>query len=145
MRYWDTSGLASLLLTDAHSTAAVQCLDTDPNITTWWVTFVECQSAIWNNERRGQIRTSDAEAAQQRLLAIRKLWIEIPPSERIRSMACRYLRVHELRAADALQLAAAYEACGEQPDDLPFVTNDRRLALAARREGFPVVTTEERA
>lgn len=141
MKYWDTSGLASLLLTDTHSPLAAQSLGDDPDITTWWATFVECQSAIWNNERRGMIPTVDAEAAQQRLLTMRKLWIEIPPSERIRSIACRFLRVHDLRAADALQLAAAYEAAEERPEDLAFVTNDRRLMAAARREGFPIVTT----
>ena len=145
MRYWDTSGLASLLLTDRHSASAAQSLDADPNITTWWVTCVECQSAIWNNERRGLIQTTDAEAAQQRLQALRKLWIEIPPTERIRNMAGRFLRVHDLRAADALQLAAAHEACSDRPEELPFVTNDRRLAAAARKEGFPIISNEELA
>lgn len=143
MKYWDTSGLASLLLTDIHSPSAARDLGNDPDITTWWATFVECQSAIWNNERRGLILTVDAENAQHRLLAMRKLWIEIPPSERIRSLACRFLRVHDLRAADALQLAAAYEAAGECPENLAFVTHDRRLLAAARREGFPTVSTEE--
>ena len=43
-----------------------------------------------------------------------------------------------MRAADALQLAAALVATGERPGDLPFVTLDHRLAEAARREGFSV-------
>jgi hypothetical protein len=49
------------------------------------------------------------------------------------------LALHDLRAADALQLAAALIACDEQPALLPFVTLDRRLADAARREGFRVL------
>jgi predicted nucleic acid-binding protein len=52
----------------------------------------------------------------------------------VRRTAQRLLRVHELRAADALQLAAASTAA----EDLPFVTLDDRLALAAAREGFVV-------
>jgi predicted nucleic acid-binding protein len=54
-------------------------------------------------------------------------------------MATRLLRVHPLRAADALQLAAAIIAAEDDPRSLPFVTLDDRLALAAEREGFPVV------
>ncbi len=51
----------------------------------------------------------------------------------------RLLRTHSLRAADALQLAAARAASEERPDTLPFVTLDERLALAAQREGFAVI------
>jgi len=47
--------------------------------------------------------------------------------------------VHELRAADAFQLAAARAASDGQPASLPFVTLDDRLALAARREGFAIL------
>ena len=48
------------------------------------------------------------------------------------------LRVHALRAADALQLAAALLASDEEPAGLDIVTLDSRLADAARREGFRV-------
>lgn len=52
--------------------------------------------------------------------------------------ARRLLRVHALRAADALQLAAAIAASEADPASLKLVTLDERLAEAARREGFPV-------
>jgi hypothetical protein len=44
--------------------------------------------------------------------------------------------VHPLRAADALQLAAAYVAAERRPATLEFVTLDDRLRLAAMKEGF---------
>jgi hypothetical protein len=47
---------------------------------------------------------------------------------------------HPLRAADACQLAAAWVAAEGQPETLPVVTLDGRLAAAAEREGFPVLT-----
>jgi hypothetical protein len=47
--------------------------------------------------------------------------------------------VHEIRTADAFQLAAALAASDEEPETIPVVTLDERLALAARREGFPVL------
>ena len=61
------------------------------------------------------------------------------PSQRVGQAAQRLLRVHPLRAADALQLAAAVVAADGEPGSMPFVTLDDRLALAAQREGFPVV------
>ena len=51
----------------------------------------------------------------------------------------RFLRVHPLRAADALQLAAAFAAAECRPAPLEVVTLDERLAAAAQREGFPLV------
>jgi hypothetical protein len=44
-----------------------------------------------------------------------------------------------LRAADALQLAAALIVCDERPESLSFVCLDDRLREAARKEGFPVL------
>jgi hypothetical protein len=54
-------------------------------------------------------------------------------------VALRLLRNHPLRAADALQLAAALIASEETPQTLEFICLDDRLALAARREGFTVI------
>ncbi len=48
------------------------------------------------------------------------------------------LRLHRLRAADALQLAAALMAASEDPSALEFVVSDERLSQAARAEGFRV-------
>jgi hypothetical protein len=44
-----------------------------------------------------------------------------------------------LRAADALQLAAAFTASEHRPASLQVVTLDERLADAARKEGFTLV------
>jgi hypothetical protein len=54
-------------------------------------------------------------------------------------MASRLLRVHPLRAADALQLAAALAAAKGDPSSLDVVCLDQRLSEAARREGFRVL------
>jgi hypothetical protein len=51
--------------------------------------------------------------------------------------------VHPLRAADALQLAAAFAAAERRPASLAIVTLDERLANAARKEGFAVFGSTE--
>jgi predicted nucleic acid-binding protein len=63
----------------------------------------------------------------------------VQPLDSIRESARRLLRVHDLRAADALQLAAAIVAAEGRPPALDMVCLDDRLAKAAEREGFPIV------
>jgi predicted nucleic acid-binding protein len=77
--------------------------------------------------------------ALERLDALALAWQEVQPIARIRQVAVRLLRVHGLRAGDALQLGAALAAAEDQPASLPLVTLDDRLARAAEREGFRVV------
>jgi hypothetical protein len=60
------------------------------------------------------------------------------PVEAVRRTARRLLRVHDLRADDALQLAAAVVAAEGDPSSLEIVSLDDRLTEAARREGFIV-------
>jgi hypothetical protein len=47
--------------------------------------------------------------------------------------------IHPLRAAGALQLAAAFIAAERRPPSLEVITLDERLADAARKEGFALV------
>jgi len=68
--------------------------------------------------------------------ALGEQWHEVQPVEAVRRTAMRLLRVHNLRAADSLQLAAALTACEGNPASLPFVCLDQRLRLAAERRGF---------
>jgi predicted nucleic acid-binding protein len=63
----------------------------------------------------------------------------VDPSDAVREAAVRFLRVHPLRAADALQLAAAFVAAEGRPASLEIITLDDRLATAARKEGFGLV------
>jgi predicted nucleic acid-binding protein len=61
---------------------------------------------------------------------------EIAPSDDIRARAIHLLSSHGLRAADALQLAAALAWCEGQPGGETLVCADHRLGEAARNEGF---------
>lgn len=139
MRYWDASALVPLLLGQPTSRQSDRLYDEDPTITTWWATVLECQSAIARVEREGVPPTQIGEASA-RLERLAAEWIETAPSSFVRQLAARLLRTHPLRTGDALQLAAAIVAADGNPRGLQFVTFDDRLALAASKEGFPVVT-----
>lgn len=106
---------------------------------TWWGTSVECVSAIARLERDGALTGADAGAALGRLRAFAQGWTEIPATPLVREQTTRLLRLHPLRAGDALQLAAAIIAADFQPSTLTLVTLDSRLANAAGREGFQVI------
>ena len=60
--------------------------------------------------------------------------------EAVKALACRVLRIHELRGADALRLGAALTWADGHPQGLTLHTYDRRLALAAERERFRVIS-----
>lgn len=90
-------------------------------------------------ERDALLDRKGAALAFDRLKQLADGWHEIEPNETVRENAVRFLRVHSLRAADALQLAAAFLAAERRPSSLEVVTLDERLADAARKEGFRLV------
>ncbi|GGN02050.1 hypothetical protein GCM10007092_15390 [Thermus composti] len=139
MRFWDSSALVPLLVLEATSSRMLALYQADPILLVWWGTEVELASALARLEREGALTPEEADQAFARLGALKAVWHEVLPSEAVRETARRFLRVHPLRAMDALQLAAAFVASRGRPSQLPFVCLDARLSLAARREGFPVV------
>ena len=108
-------------------------------MTVWWGSPVECAAAI---ARRWRENSVDRDAHTKALACCESLaadWIEIGASEEVRRLALRAVRVHELRAADALQLAAALLWVDGRPGTRGFVSFDVRLAEAAALEGFAVL------
>ena len=139
MRYWDSSSIVPLLVEEAGSEWAWSLIESDPEIVTWWATLVECTSAIARLERSGQIQGPEVGAVFTRLNGLADGWTEISPTDTVRERARRLLRVHPLRAGDALQLAAALSAAEGYPETLPFVSLDDRQVTAADREALSVV------
>jgi hypothetical protein len=136
MTFWDSSALVPLFASE-EATRAVQALYArDPEVVVWWASPVECASAIARLEREGALAPADAAESFSRLDALATSWWQVEPTDEIRETARRLLRVHPLRAADALQLAAAFVAAERRPSTLTFVTLDDRLREAAGKEGF---------
>jgi uncharacterized protein len=139
VRFWDASAIVPLLVAES-STRRLQTLAAeDSAILVWWGSEVECVSALARLEREGAFNEAAMTAALARLRQLVAGWHEVDPSDAIREAAARFLRVHPLRAADALQLAAAFLAAERRPASLELVTLDDRVAAAARKEGFTVI------
>lgn len=142
MRFWDTSGLVPLLF-EQEATAVVRPLfEADPDTVAWWGTAIECASAAARLRREGVLSVAGEDRVLAQLAVLADGWIEVSPSAELRRQAQRLVRVHPLRAADAIQLAAALVWAGPSPAGA-FVTFDERLALAARLEGFEVLPGAE--
>jgi hypothetical protein len=140
LKYWDTSALVPLLVSQSSTRKVSTLLREDPAIITWWGSRIECDSAIARLERDGGLGPADAVDAFSRLDTLAQSWQEIQPLSALRETARRLLRSHALRAADALQLAAAICAAEGRPATLELASLDERLTLAAQREGFRVVS-----
>lgn len=138
MRFWDASAIVPLLIEEPRSGSVENEYRRDPGFVVWWGTDIECVSALARRERDGAIESDLVTTAIARLDLLGAAWQEVQPSGPLRRAAIRLLRVHALRAADALQLAAAVAASEGDSRSLVFVTLDERLAQAAVKEGFPL-------
>jgi predicted nucleic acid-binding protein len=110
----------------------------DSRAALWTLTPVEITSALWRLVREDAMSESDARAAETRAQELADASYRIADVDSVKSLARRLLRVHSLRAADALQLGAAVVWAGGQPPGKTLLTLDARLAASARREGFDV-------
>ncbi len=139
MRFWDSSALVPLCLAQPETARSRELHRDDPEVTVWWGSHVECASAIARAQRSAALSSSDAGRALETLAAVLGMSFEVTPADVVREQALRLLRIHALRAGDALQLAAAIEWSGSPPSG-EFVTFDERLGAAAEREGFGVLS-----
>jgi predicted nucleic acid-binding protein len=138
VKYWDSSAVLPLLLDEKQTPATRRVYEEDPAQTVWCLTDVEIGAALSRRVREG-LTEDRVERVRDDWGVLARRWRPIASLDAVSSRALRLVRTHPLRAADALQLAAALVACGERPEALPFVCLDDRLRDAARREGFTVL------
>jgi uncharacterized protein len=140
MSFWDSSAIVPLLAPEHSSDRIFKLFQTQRSISVWWGTPVERTSAISRRERASGVTSAEISTAFQRLQRLQETWTEVIPSAKLREIAIRLLRTHPLRAADTLQLAAAFIAAEEQPSAPTLVSLDDRLRLAAQHEGYSLAT-----
>lgn len=136
--FWDTSALVPLCVQQQPS-SQVRALLQDYGIAVWWATSVEMRSAFERLLRMGQLTSQEHAAAGLRLEKLRRGWRELQPTETLRAQAETFLKTYALKAADALQLAAAFAWCSGYTQHCTFICGDAQLVEAARQVGFQVV------
>lgn len=139
MRFWDSSAIVPLLLEQTGSEEAEGWLSEDKHPAIWTLTPTEVISALRRLVREGALDENAADLVEARLCEFYRACHVVIDVERVKALAARLLRLHSLRAADALQLGAALKWCEGRTEGKVLHTLDDRLALAAHREGFRVI------
>ena len=135
--FWDTSALVPLCVRQSM-TPRVIALYKKSQAVVWWTTPVEIASGLARLLRMNQLDPSAWSKASKLATALADAWSVIQPSEAVRSKAIQLVGRYDLRAADALQLAAALVWCEELPQGRIFLTADQKLQEAAMLSGFDV-------
>jgi predicted nucleic acid-binding protein len=84
----------------------------------------------------GQISVGEWATATRIAETLADSWAMIQPSDSLRAAAIQLVGRYELRAGDALQLAAALQWCEDLPAGRVFLAADQRLRAAALAAGF---------
>jgi len=115
-------------------------LRTDPVITVSALAATEVGSALARKRREGKLKAAVFARAKRRSRKLEDAWSEVIRYDAVRARVRRLLETHALRAADALHLGAALVAFQEHTAGVEFVTFDPRLAEAAEKKGFQILT-----
>jgi len=137
--FWDTSAVIPLCVQQRPTARSFQIAREFRKTVVWWATPVESYGVLARLSREGELDAGDMANALRRLKVLQSVWQEILPVESVRTIAQTLLGQYPLRAADALQLAAALVWCRERPQHRPFVCFDDWLAETAHLVGFSVV------
>ena len=138
MAFWDASAIVPLCCSQPATTEGRRLRRELKRMVVWWGTPLEARSAFTRLVREGKLTADERVTAVKLLAQLRTAWDEILPTEKVRSLAEDLPDVHGLRAADAVQLAAALVWCRERPKQRPLVCFDERLRTAATALGFSV-------
>jgi predicted nucleic acid-binding protein len=140
--FFDTSAIVPLCVAQPGSQKAKQVYRTVNRPVVAWTTLIEATGALYRSVMLGELNESKVKTSLGRLAQLEERWSEIVASERVRDVALELLRMHRLRAGDAIQLASALVWCKEKPRLRSFVCFDEKLGVAAHSVGFDVIAAE---
>src|SRR2546423_11563505 len=136
LSFWDTSAVVALCCRHASATTARRLARQTRRLVVWWGTPVELTSAFLQLVRLGQLVEIDLKHALAQKNSLRRRWVEIHPSERLRDIAETLPERYGLRALDSLQLAAGLGLRKEKPPHRPVASFYQRPPHAASKDGF---------
>ena len=133
--FWDTSALVPLCAGQRITPRAV-ALYRKHDAVVWWAAPVELASALARLRRMNHLDAGAWVKARQLAQKLAQTWSVIQPTDSLRARSVALVERYDLRAADALQLAAALAWCEDVPQGRHFLTADEKLRQAALLAGF---------
>ena len=103
--FWDTRALVPLCVRQGATPRAIT-LYKSYEVVVWWGTPIEIASALARLMRMNQLDPTDWTQARRLASTLADTWSVIEPSDALRANATLLVNQYDLRAADALQLAA---------------------------------------
>ncbi|MGB8581613.1 MAG: type II toxin-antitoxin system VapC family toxin [Candidatus Sulfotelmatobacter sp.] len=137
LAFWDTSALVPLCARQSHTPRAI-ALYKSYEAVVWWATPVEIASSLARLVRMKELNSGEWAKARKLAAELAASWFVIQPSDVLRARATSLVDLYDLRAADALQLAASLEWCAGVPHGEKFLAADQKLGEAAILTGFDV-------
>ena len=137
--YLDTSALLKRYVAEAESDNVDAKVDEARAITTALITRTEVAAAIGKARRDARIDVQEARRAEQEFLEDWADFGRVPVTEELVESAAQLSWTRELRAYDAVQLAAALKCqpmLARMGEDTVFACFDNELREAARAEGL---------
>ncbi|MGB7601643.1 MAG: hypothetical protein WBM24_15130 [Candidatus Sulfotelmatobacter sp.] len=135
LAFWDTSALVPLCVRQSGTARAI-ALYKSYEAVVWWATPVEIASSLARLLRMKELNTNEWAKARRLVADLAASWFVIQPSDVLRERAMSLVDLYDLRAADALQLAAALEWSAGVPHGKLFLAGDHKLQEAAILNGF---------
>ncbi|MGA8762242.1 MAG: hypothetical protein WB562_05055 [Candidatus Sulfotelmatobacter sp.] len=135
LAFWDASALVPLCVRQSNTPQAIE-LYANYGIVVWWATAVEIASALARLVRMKQLSAGDWTKSRRLAANLAEAWFVIQPSDALKAKATELVHRYDLRAADALQLAAALVWSHDTPQGRTFLTGDQKLQEAVALSGF---------
>ena len=137
--YLDTSALLKRYVAEPESKDVNAKMDEATAIATALITRAEVAAALSKARRDNRIAADEARRAEQEFLEDWGEFGKVPVTEELAATAARLSWSRELRAYDAVQLAAALKCqpiLARYGQDTVFACFDKELRRAARTEGL---------
>lgn len=139
--FWDTSALVPICCSQPGlSVVSGKFAPRFKHKIIWWGASVELHSSLQRLHREKVLDATQLAMARGRWDKLSNTLLMIEPTARLHELATTFPALYDLRALDSFQLAAALIWCKEKPRRRPFVCFDKRLAEAATKAGFTVLT-----
>lgn len=133
--YFDTSAIVPLLILEDGSHAAAQLWDEAVRVVSVSLTLAEGRAALAQAARLGRLSEADLDGAKRQFRVLAEEIDFVETTRPILTTAGDVAEQYQLRAYDAVHLAAALRVAD---DDLVVVAGDRDLLRAARSAALAV-------
>ncbi|MCK4275176.1 MAG: type II toxin-antitoxin system VapC family toxin [Phycisphaerae bacterium] len=136
--YIDTSALLKKYIQETGSDEVVRLWTSPQEMAISRVGYAEALAAFARRRREGTLTQDLFEAVVEQFKVDWKSLARLPVSDELDHFVDRLVRGHSLRGLDVIHLASALSISEGAVEDFLFVSADRRLLDAARREGLNV-------